>query len=54
MRRATIYMANRAFPEAREHWQALIDNYPNDANVPAAIFGIAVRSVGVVGVVDAV
>src|SRR5205814_3572037 len=40
-RRATIYMANRAFPEAREHWQALIDNYPNDASVPAAIFGIA-------------
>src|SRR5438105_449574 len=41
VRRATIYMANRAFPEAREHWQALIDSYPNDANVPAAIFGIA-------------
>src|SRR5437660_9664448 len=41
LRRATIYMTNRAFPEAREHWQALIDNYPNDANVPAAIFGLA-------------
>jgi len=41
MRRATIYMANRALPEAREHWQALIANYPNDANVPAALFGIA-------------
>ena len=41
MRRATIYMANRAFPEARAHWQALIANYPNDANVPAALFGIA-------------
>jgi soluble lytic murein transglycosylase len=41
MRRANVYMANRAFPEAREHWQALIKDYPNDVNVPAAILGIA-------------
>lgn len=41
MRRAGIYHANRAFAAAREHWQALVDNYPNDANVPAALFGIA-------------
>ena len=41
MRRATIYLANRAFAEAREHWQALIADYPNDSNVPAALIGIA-------------
>src|SRR6202158_3962642 len=40
-RRAGIYLLNRAFAEAREHWQALIDNYSNDANVPAALLGIA-------------
>ena len=40
MRRAGIYLANRAFAAAREHWQALVDNYPNDANVPAALYGI--------------
>jgi len=39
-RRATIYMANRAFAEARQHWQAIVDNFPNDTNVPAAIYGI--------------
>src|SRR5437762_5444820 len=41
MRRATIYLANRAFAAAREHWQAVIDAYPNDANVPVALFGMA-------------
>src|SRR6266571_7383182 len=41
MRRAGIYMANRAFAPAREHWQAVLDDYPNDANVTAAIYGIA-------------
>jgi len=41
MRRAGIYMTNRAFAAAREHWQALVDNYPNDVNVPAASYGIA-------------
>src|SRR3954467_13065985 len=29
MRRASIYMSNRAFSEARQHWQAVLDNYPN-------------------------
>jgi soluble lytic murein transglycosylase len=33
-------MSNRAFEEARAHWHALIENYPNDLNVPAAIYGI--------------
>src|SRR5437867_655324 len=41
MRRAAIYLANRAFVPAREHWQVVISTYPNDANVPAALFGLA-------------
>ena len=40
MRRASIYMANRAFAEAREHWQALIEYYPQHPRVPEAILGI--------------
>jgi soluble lytic murein transglycosylase len=40
MRRAAIYMSNRAFAEAREHWQALIDYYPQDPHVPEALLGI--------------
>ncbi|MFL6208809.1 MAG: transglycosylase SLT domain-containing protein [Pyrinomonadaceae bacterium] len=40
MRRAAVYLANRAFAEARAHWQALIGRYPTDANVPAALFGM--------------
>ena len=34
-------MANRAFAPAREHWQAVLTEYPNDPSVPAAMFGIA-------------
>src|SRR5215813_13980578 len=41
MRRAGVYMANRAFAPARDHWQAVLSEYPNDSSVPAAIFGIA-------------
>jgi soluble lytic murein transglycosylase len=40
MRRANVYMSNRAFAEAREHWEALLKFYPQDSNVPAAMFGI--------------
>jgi soluble lytic murein transglycosylase-like protein len=40
MRRAGIYMANRAFAPAREHFQAVVDNYPNDVSVPAALYGL--------------
>ncbi len=40
LRRAAVYLANRAFAEAREHWQAFSARYPNDANVPAALFGL--------------
>ncbi len=39
--RAETYMANRLFPEAREHWQKFFDNYPNDAGTPRALFGTA-------------
>src|ERR1700752_2509432 len=41
MRRAGIYMANRAFAPAREHFQAVLTEYPNDSNTPAAMFGVA-------------
>ncbi|HEY6806450.1 MAG TPA: transglycosylase SLT domain-containing protein [Pyrinomonadaceae bacterium] len=41
LRRANIYNSNRAFPEARAHWQAFINYYPNDARLPEALLGIA-------------
>lgn len=40
LRRANVYMANRAFAEAREHWQAVVDNYPQDPRVSEALLGI--------------
>ena len=40
MRRAAVYLSVRAFPEARAHWQSLIDNYPQDPRVPEALLGI--------------
>lgn len=40
MRRAGVYLGNRAFAEARDHWQTLVDNYPQDARVPEALLGI--------------
>ncbi len=40
LRRANLYLTNRAFAEARAHWQALIERYPNDSNLPAALYGI--------------
>ncbi|MGZ8496080.1 MAG: tetratricopeptide repeat protein, partial [Candidatus Binatia bacterium] len=40
MRRAGVYMANRAFAPAREHYQAVVDDYPDDVNVPAALYGV--------------
>lgn len=40
LRRAGIYLANRLFTEAREHWQAIINSNPNDVNVPAALLGM--------------
>ncbi len=39
--RADVYMANRHFPEAREHWQKILDNYSSDLNaLPKALFGM--------------
>jgi soluble lytic murein transglycosylase len=40
LRRASIYHVNRAFEEAREHWQAIINYYPDDPRVAAALLGI--------------
>ncbi len=40
LRRASIYHTNRAFKEARDHWQALINYYPTNPRVPEAMFGI--------------
>jgi soluble lytic murein transglycosylase len=40
LRRAAIYHSNRAFDEAREHWQALINYYPQDPRVAEALLGI--------------
>lgn len=41
LNRADVYMANRHFREAREHWQKVFDNYPDDAGIPRALFGTA-------------
>lgn len=41
LRRAGIYLANRLFADARQHWQSIIENYPNDVAVPAALLGMA-------------
>lgn len=40
MRRASIYMSNRAFAEARAHWESVINHYATDARVPEALLGI--------------
>lgn len=40
LRRASVYHLNRAFAEAREHWQALLNYYPNDPRVAEALLGI--------------
>ena len=40
MRRAAVYLSVRAFAEARDHWQTLIENYPDDTRVPEAMLGI--------------
>jgi peptidoglycan lytic transglycosylase len=41
LRRAAIYHGNRAFDEAREHWQALMNYYPSDPRVAEALLGTA-------------
>ncbi|MGB7069912.1 MAG: transglycosylase SLT domain-containing protein [Pyrinomonadaceae bacterium] len=39
--RAEVYSANRLFPEARAHWQKILDLYPSDPGMAKALFGIA-------------
>ncbi|HSU25955.1 MAG TPA: transglycosylase SLT domain-containing protein, partial [Pyrinomonadaceae bacterium] len=39
--RAEVYSSNRLFPQAREHWQMFLDNYPSDPGVAKALFGTA-------------
>ncbi len=38
--RADVYNSNRAFSDAREHWQMVIRNYPGDAGMSKALFGM--------------
>ena len=38
--RGQTYMDNRMFPQAREQFQKVLDNYPTDPGVAQAIFGI--------------
>jgi soluble lytic murein transglycosylase len=40
LRRAGVYMANRAFMEAREHFRAVIERYPTDPAVSSALYGL--------------
>lgn len=39
--RADVYMANRLFPQAREHWKKFMENFPTDPGMARAIFGTA-------------
>lgn len=39
--RAEVYSSNRLFPQAREHWQKVFENYPSDAGIPKSLFGTA-------------
>jgi soluble lytic murein transglycosylase len=39
--RAEAYSSNRMFPQAREHWQKFMDNYPGDPGMSKALFGTA-------------
>ncbi|HEV8590974.1 MAG TPA: transglycosylase SLT domain-containing protein, partial [Pyrinomonadaceae bacterium] len=39
--RAEAYSANRMFPQAREHWQKVFDNYPEHEGTAKALFGTA-------------
>ena len=40
LRRASVYHSNRAFQEARDHWQALMNYYPENPRIPEALFGM--------------
>jgi soluble lytic murein transglycosylase len=41
LRRADVYSSNRLFPQARSHWQKILDVYPTDPGMAKALFGIA-------------
>ena len=41
LRRADVYSSNRLFPQARAHWQKILDVYPTDPGMAKALFGIA-------------
>ena len=38
--RADVYMSNRQFSQAREHWQKVIKVYPTHVRLPKALFGM--------------
>jgi len=40
LQRADAYSSNRLFPQARAHWQKVLDRFPNDPAVAKALFGI--------------
>ncbi len=40
MYRADVYMSNRQFPQAREHWQKVLSVYPTNSAIPKALFGM--------------
>lgn len=40
LRRAGVYMTNRAFTEARGHFQAVIERHPTDPLVSSALYGM--------------
>ena len=40
LQRAETYSSNRLFPQARAHWQKVLDRFPNDPAVAKALFGI--------------
>jgi soluble lytic murein transglycosylase len=40
LQRAETYSSNRLFPQARAHWQKILDRFPDDPAVAKALFGI--------------
>jgi soluble lytic murein transglycosylase len=40
LQRAETYSSNRLFPQARAHWQKVLDRFPDDPAVAKALFGI--------------
>ena len=40
LQRAEAYSSNRLFPQARAHWQKILDRFPDDPAVSKALFGI--------------